>query len=322
MKVFRVIFSILVFSLILIFSFLYSFFEFESLHYHKFSNITKDSSCTESGGVFQECICGFTYIEVEIPQKEHIFENWNVDVNTLKGGKGIEKRICNICLFEEVRDFVCTHNDLIDEVVIKKTCTSTGLSQKRCVLCDEVIEETVVNKLTHKYGQWVVLTNSSPIKDGLRFRNCVYCNNLEEQVFKFNKKGSNFVYIESANINAKFVIGPFSQFAVDNNDVVYNIERIDCKNPIILGHNTGSLKYLYKTKVGTTIYVYLNNVLTIYTVVSSEPAVTIPKDIEGLNTGRRLCSYFDTDCLRLYTCYKDVNLGEIRWLVIAEKFGN
>lgn len=134
--------------------------------------------------------------------------------------------------------------------------------------------------------------------------------------------GKNSVYIPNAGINKKVTLAAMTQANINKYDMVYVKSSDDFydNNAYIIGHNTGTLKNLKKTKVGQYIYVSVNDKVETYKVYVSEYALQNSKktDIIGQTTGTSIWeSSYDYKILRLSTCHGSNKNG--RWMVMAKK---
>lgn len=70
-----------------------------------------------------------------------------------------------------------TH-DLGDwEIVKKATCSSTGLRQRKCKDCGEVVDEETIAKTDHTPGAWTTI-NPTCVDNGLRTQKCTVCGTV------------------------------------------------------------------------------------------------------------------------------------------------
>ena len=147
--------------------------------------------------------------------------------------------------------------------------------------------------------------------------------------------------IPSAGINVLTKEGDFSQSAVDANDVVHVVNWSKFMNcDLFYGHNTRTLKTLYKTEVG--------DIITVIDSDGTEAHYEVIKSVDGVldesytergelvlnnthydegyirtrDTGEILFAYtmdgYDNDNLALVTCYKEYDENG-RWYVEATR---
>ena len=63
------------------------------------------------------------------------------------------------------------------EIVKKATCSSTGLRQRKCKECGEVIDEETIAKTDHTPGEWTTI-NPTCVDNGLRTQKCTVCGTV------------------------------------------------------------------------------------------------------------------------------------------------
>ena len=294
--------------------------DFVDAHGHDYEPRMVFPTCTSDGHMVDVCkVCNDEVILDTVPAIGHLYGEWEVTSKATATTNGIETRYCH-CGEQETREYVCVHTNTHEEVVVDATCTVKGTMNIVCDECTKVIDVKDIAVTEHVFGKWVVTKKATPEENGIKVRSCS-CGKEESANITFNVAGNNSIYIPSANINVKYVVAPFTQAAVDKYDVICNYNRINEDNPIVLGHNTGSLKKLYNTNVGSYIYFFEDGVMSKYKVVVSERAIETKgcTELEGLETGYELFDSYSGDTVRLYTCYQDKELGKIRWIVCAEK---
>lgn len=111
-----------------------------------------------------------------------------------------------------------------------------------------------------------------------------------------------------------------TQRAVDRYDICLMTEAAASfgqGQPILLGgHNTKSLKYLYKSKYGDIVSVNYKNHIYEYKVIYSNECITDNYNLFDIDTGKNVLEYRSgKEVLQIYTCYGSSN----RWFVKAEK---
>lgn len=152
--------------------------DFLDMKYHDYSVIEeKKATCTESGYTKYECVdCGDSYIE-NIPALGHDYTKTVVEPTCENEG---------YTLYECAND--STHNTRTNyvnalghtagefELTKKATCDESGLEQKLCTVCGEVVEEKVVPALGHNYK---VTEEKAPTceEEGYILETCENCDN-------------------------------------------------------------------------------------------------------------------------------------------------
>lgn len=134
---------------------------------------------------------------------------------------------------------------------------------------------------------------------------------------------SNVVEIINNNIsipnvcdNAEIMIGSTQQ-AIDLFDICLMTEAAASfgqGQPVLLGgHNTKSLKFLYRTKINDIIEVTYLGIDYEYKVVYSHECTSNGMDLTDIETGLNMLDYnSNKEILHIYTCYNSNN-----WLVKA-----
>lgn len=319
--------------------------------------VVQESTCTELGQEDVICEkCNEVLESHTLPMHDHEFGEYKLIIKPMKDRNGLEKRYCVDCNKVETREYVCPHEDTYTSVVTESTCFEHGLEIVVCEYCETIVEEreleladhaniytSVVEAPTcvkggleivacadcnvtieehklstvgHFYGNWIYTKYATPVEGGERHQKCNVCGYTAYYEYTMNMAGTNSVYIPGTGINHNFYVGSFTQADVDAHDIVYCGSVYD-GNPIILGHNTGSMRGLQYTKVGQKMYVSLNGRIEVYEVVISEFAMQNAEhnDIIGQSSGISLWDTVGAKTVRLYTCHGGTN-G--RWLVLAK----
>ena len=245
---------------------------------------------------------------------EHDFAKFTTQPTCTENG--YDKYVCTCGEFYEEEIPSVGHQ--FDTSVTKPTCTTDGYTTYTCNVCAYTYQDNVIPATGHQYSDWKTTKKATPDVTGTKTRKCNVCDYAQTQTVVFEFKGTNAVYIPSANIHAKFAMASFTQTAVDEYDVVYSwVEYIN--DPFILGHNNGSMKKLYNTQIGDIIYVNLNGELIRYKVIVSEYGIqnANKNNIIGQSTGATIWDEYDVETLRMYTCYGSVEND--RWMVLATR---
>ncbi|MBO4845538.1 MAG: FecR domain-containing protein [Lachnospiraceae bacterium] len=90
------------------------------------------------------------------------------------------------------------------EIVKKATCSSTGLRQRKCKDCGEVVDEETIAKTDHTPGEWTTI-NPTCVDNGLRTQKCTVCGevlNSETIKAKGHVPGELEVYADATCENA------------------------------------------------------------------------------------------------------------------------
>ncbi|WP_285814811.1 sortase domain-containing protein [Thomasclavelia cocleata] len=127
----------------------------------------------------------------------------------------------------------------------------------------------------------------------------------------------NTITIPNVCNNAKITIGS-KQHDVNKYDICLMTEAaafFGQEQPILLGgHNTKSLKYLYKSKIGDIIIINYSGSYYQYKVVYSSECTTDNYNLFDIDNGKNVLEYrTGKEVLQIYTCYGSNN----RWFVKA-----
>ena len=156
------------------------------------------ATCT-SNGSYDEVVycldddCGHKELSrktVSVPMIEHTpaeaVEENRVEATCTANGSYDEVVYCANCgaqisRITKVID-ATGHNEVVDPAV-DATCTETGLTEgKHCSSCDFIIvSQTTVAKLSHGFGDWVVVKESTTTEEGLKERTCE-CGEKETEI--------------------------------------------------------------------------------------------------------------------------------------------
>lgn len=133
---------------------------------------------------------------------------------------------------------------------------------------------------------------------------------------KFEVLNDNTITIPNVCDNAIIAVGS-TQADVDKYDICIMTEAVSIfgnGKPILLGgHNTKSLKYLYKSCVDDIITVYYENGYYKYKIIYSNECTNDGQKLYDIDTNINMLDYnLDQEILYIYTCYNNNN-----WLVKA-----
>lgn len=130
---------------------------------------------------------------------------------------------------------------------------------------------------------------------------------------------NNSITIPNVCTNALLSIGS-TQEAVDTNDICIMTDANNSNfgdnkvRPILLGgHNTKSLKFLYKVNINDIITVRYNSVNYTYKIIYSNECTSDGKRLYDIDTGINMLDFsYEQESIYIYTCY-----GQNNWLVKA-----
>lgn len=143
-------------------------------------------------------------------------------------------------------------------------------------------------------------------------------NTIEKESKDAVKILKNSITIPNVCNNAEITVGS-TQESIDNYDICLMTEAAAIfgqGQPVLLGgHNTRSLKFLYKAKTNNIINVTYLGVEYQYGVIYSNECINDGYRLFDINSGKNMLEYnSDEEILQIYTCYNSNN-----WLVKAIK---
>lgn len=236
----------------------------------------------------------------------HKLEDEKVLLRVSTGKNGIKERKCSECGMNFYSTYECPHKETHIAVTKESTVTEIGEESIICSECGTVLEKRIVPRKQSTKGNANQTTSDTASKEG----------NISDG--KQNKTEdaaleNNMISVPQIGLKSVFTQGPFTQNAVDANDILLAYAfGLGENDPFILGHNTHSLKNLRNIQVGTNIYLNLNGILETYQVVVSElgQATEDQSDIRGINSGETIYRNLGVKTLHMYTC--DYSVSNVR----------
>ena len=147
---------------------------------HQYSgwNVTTVATCSSEGEKARECtICNYSETKV-IPKANHAYEvRSQIEATCTK--QGSITYLCTMCKEDSYTvTLEASHTPFFTITAIEPTCTEAGRTAGlTCSVCDALISESVtIGPLGHNYGNWVVESSVSCIKEGIEYRLCSRCN--------------------------------------------------------------------------------------------------------------------------------------------------
>ena len=276
------------------------------------------SSCTANGTINERCgVCGEVFTVFKEEKLEHPLAEYELVKPAGPNENGLLEAKCTQCDFISYMDYICSHEGTYTEESAVADCENEGAIDTLCYECHTILEQEIVPALGHDFGGWSIVKYAIPESSGTKQRVCGVCTKTESQSYAFSMP-ENGMYVPGTDFNHSFVIAEMSQDSVDRYDLVYDSSYFGTAGPWILGHNTGSMRYLPQIKVGSIVYISVGGNISRYKVQISESAMQNSSwtDIIGNNSGKSIFSNMGGATLRMYTCYGGTN-G--RWIVLATK---
>ena len=146
-------------------------------HTHNYSINTIPATCTEKGSIEYKCPCGYFYIE-EIELSDHVFSAWTIVEEAGINKEGKKQRICLQCKYVETDIIAAeTHTHMYTGKVVHPTCTEKGYTEYECE-CGHKYQENEINPLGHAYTDWVIVKEATETENGFRQKKCIICGDV------------------------------------------------------------------------------------------------------------------------------------------------
>lgn len=284
-----------------------------------YSLSTKTATCEQNGVESTFCMkCKKLVKEFSVEKTEHQFVSIHIDATCTKNGADYEE--CKVCGKEQNAEIIPKQGHyFVTSVIIKNTCTEDGKEEDVCERCNYVCAERTTSKFGHNY-KTTAYKDPLPNENGYQTIKCDNCGHTQTTTLYFEPKAANSIYMPTADINAKFVVGQCNQYYTDTYDITVDYNFINSTNPVMFGHNYRSLGPIYKVKVGDYIYLTENGTTTTYRVTHSEAGTDVNggTNIKGVDTGVLCIDSSSTKTLRIFTCYNSIYYGKCRWIILAQ----
>lgn len=125
----------------------------------------------------------------------HEWTEWKVTKQPTCQIEGEEIRSCRLCDTTDTRTISKTAHISEPIAAVAPTCTQSGLTEgSRCSVCGEMLEAQRYVAPTHSYGAWSIYSAPTCTEEGMKYRVCVGCGNIERQMlYAEGHKGEWFV---------------------------------------------------------------------------------------------------------------------------------
>ena len=154
-----------------------------------------EATCTEKGLTDgMKCtVCGLvTEEQKDIAALKHKYGEWEVTKQPTCETQGTRQKKCTRCNDTKRETLDYADHKLIVVKGYEATCDSDGLTDgQMCSVCGMVpygSEQSRIRKLTHKYGEWVVVQEATCGEDGITKRKCSLCGNEESDTIPATEK--------------------------------------------------------------------------------------------------------------------------------------
>lgn len=155
----------------------------ECIHNWDDGFITTQATCTQEGVKTYTCAnCGETKSE-SISKSDHTVEiDSAVPATCVSEGK-TEGRHCSVCDVILVEQRVIPKTDHVYgewKETIHPSCTESGEREQVCKVCNDTVKETI-DALGHSYGEWIVTKAATCTAEGIKTKKCTMCGTEETE---------------------------------------------------------------------------------------------------------------------------------------------
>ena len=148
---------------------------------HEYESEVIDATCTQEGYTKHTCTrCEDEYKDSYTEVLEHTYGNWKIVEKPTLEKEGLEKRECTECGDAQTRVMAKTEHQYTTKE-IEPTCEKEGYTEYRCTECGYTVQDHIVEKLGHEYGQWYEFEAPTCKKPGVERRDCERCGKFEIQ---------------------------------------------------------------------------------------------------------------------------------------------
>lgn len=154
-----------------------------------------EATCTEKGLTDgMKCTaCGLvTEEQKDIAALKHKYGEWEVTKQSTCETQGTRQKKCTRCNDTKKETMDYADHKLITVKGYEATCDSDGLTDgQMCSVCGMVpygSEQSRIRKLSHEYGEWVVIQEATCGEDGITKRKCSLCGDEESDTIPATEK--------------------------------------------------------------------------------------------------------------------------------------
>ena len=127
------------------------------------------------------CATLFTLTACE-KECSHSESDWFVKTQATCIEKGLSQKKCLTCekVLEEKVLEIASHTESDWIIDDNSTCETGGLKHKECIICDAVLQVETIAKGAHTESDWIVDQNSTCLNSGLKHKECTECKTILE----------------------------------------------------------------------------------------------------------------------------------------------
>lgn len=153
-------------------------------HTHSYTpSVTTEPTCAKMGVRTYVCSCGAKYTENIAKLTTHTFKDKVVSPTC--SSQGYTEHTCSVCSYSYKNNYTATTNHTKSDwyVAVEATTSSTGLKQRKCTVCNTILDTQVIPKLAqpseptehiHTYSTIKVVPPTCTV-DGYYINQCSGC---------------------------------------------------------------------------------------------------------------------------------------------------
>lgn len=162
-----------------------------------------------------------TFLEQLTCEHEYEFSS-RVESTCSKAGYELSK--CDKCGKEKKTRLPLLEHEF-DKSVVEQTCTTPGYTNYVCSRCGYNYTDNKVDALGHSFNEWVIISEPSDLKDGVKERVCSVCN-FSEQEYILSTSYIDLTYVkEPFNIGVVYKCDNFDELSYIFNLAVVNLSN-------------------------------------------------------------------------------------------------
>ena len=147
----------------------------EQLKEDMLSTATNNVKAYSSNSYTYKSLNALAFLGMEEAHTEHRWSEWTVSIKATCNSTGVQNRRCIVCGESETEVIPKLTHDY-DITVVEPTCTARGYSQYKCKNCTNSYKTKYTTALGHSYSDWTVASYPTPQADGVLERECVRCH--------------------------------------------------------------------------------------------------------------------------------------------------
>ena len=172
-----------------------------TVHSQCFANCPKIVLYCYSGSAAHQAAEQAGYNYVLLDEHEHQFED-TIETSASCTHEGSVIRTCSLCGYHYIVLTEPLGHDY-QEIVLEPTCTEGGYTKHRCSRCDDEYKTDYTSPLGHAFGDWIQDTAPTPMKEGLKHKECSLCGETKSEVIPKAELNDDYGLVYFTIVNAQ-----------------------------------------------------------------------------------------------------------------------